>query len=273
MKTIPALILTLLALCSTAAWAGQTDSGGPRSPWSVSGFVEAPLNSKYMWRGLTVVNEPVLQPSAEITLGHAELGSLSFNLWANYELTDVNHYGPRHGSGKNKVTEVDLTLTYAYTWRSLTVSAGVAQYIYPNTEFPSSAEFFARLEVDWLVTPSLTIYQEVPNHKGQYLMLGLDWGCDLPGAGAFSWRLEAGGSIGFGSADYTNYQFGVDRASATDAGITLSLPLTWILPGGRGLSLSFIPHVSASTILESRVRDSQEHRDQIWAGAALRLDF
>src|SRR5690606_16941786 len=61
--------------------------------------------SKYVWRGINVVDDFVLQPS--LTFSH---GPWSVNFWGNYETTGVNtYYG--NSTGKNRVTEWDSTLS------------------------------------------------------------------------------------------------------------------------------------------------------------------
>ena len=106
----------------------------------------------------------MLQPSANISKG-----GFTFNVWGNYELTDVNDYGPPHGDGKNKFTEIDLTAEYAFSWENFSFPVGIIHYLFPNTSAEATTEIYAGASYDWVVTPSLTVYQDIDEAHGQYV--------------------------------------------------------------------------------------------------------
>ena len=58
-------------------------AAGDEKPWSIDAALD--YNSKYVWRGILVTDDPVLQPS--ITFAFK---GFSLNIWANMDLTDVN---------------------------------------------------------------------------------------------------------------------------------------------------------------------------------------
>lgn len=81
------------------------------------------LRTAYIYRATVYNDGYVVQPWAEATVGPVTVG-----VWANHDLEDFG--GTLE---KNRISEVDLTLTYAfpsiYGWDS---SIGYAEYLFPN---------------------------------------------------------------------------------------------------------------------------------------------
>ncbi|MCK4379240.1 MAG: hypothetical protein KAW01_07850, partial [Deltaproteobacteria bacterium] len=98
---------------------------------AVSLDAEALIISKYVWRGLEVNEDFVLQPS--ITTAY---GGFSFNVWGNMDLTNFGEdecvYTADCDDRSGQFTEVDLTIDYTYSWEKFSLSAGVINYLFPN---------------------------------------------------------------------------------------------------------------------------------------------
>ena len=76
------------------------------------------LVSAYVWRGYSVTDGLVLQPS--VTSSHES--GFSLNIWGNYDLDDVN-------GAAGDFIEVDITLSYAFPSEgSFSAEVGLIEY-------------------------------------------------------------------------------------------------------------------------------------------------
>jgi hypothetical protein len=143
-----------------------------------SASADAALVSKYIWRGQRLTNDWSLQPA--VTLG---VGGLALNAWGNMDLTAVNDFNPgdpRSGSGdglKGKFTEIDYTVSYDYSFDTVSVGAGTIFYTFPE-RFASTTEIYGSISLDTLpLAPSATIYIDVDETSasgdtGAYFLFG-----------------------------------------------------------------------------------------------------
>ncbi|MDD5678875.1 MAG: hypothetical protein PHW60_12935 [Kiritimatiellae bacterium] len=81
-------------------------------------------------RGQVNSDRPVIQPALTI-----QKHGVRLNVWGNYDLSDKV-------TGKRQFPEVDLTAAYDFPVRMIEVSAGIIEYMYPNTPSPSTREVF-----------------------------------------------------------------------------------------------------------------------------------
>ena len=196
--------------------------------------IDAAFMSKYVWRGILLTDGPVFQPG--ITAGYK---SLSFNIWSNMDLDDVN-------DNKNEINELDFTLDYSFDVSSFSISAGIIRYTFPNTDFDPTTELYAGLSSDYTKDASLTIYQDVGEAEGTYISLGYD--CSIPVAKVTS--IDIGGAVGFGTAKHNEFYYGEDNASLTDLFIGVSTPVE------IGEFFLVTPGISFSSILNSDISDT-----------------
>ena len=221
------------------------------------------FNTKYVWRGILLVDDPVLQPSANFNYG-----GFTFNVWGNFETTDVNDYGEPHGSGKNKFTEIDLTAEYAFTLGDFSIPVGVIHYLFPNTGVDATTELYAGVSYDWIVSPSLTFYQDVDEAHGQYILAGLDFSHDFP---AFNKLVSAGiglsAGVAYASSDYNEFYFGVDEAAFSDWNIGLTLPVA------IGKYLTVTPAVTYTALIDSKLKDTTENDSNTYFGVSFTVSF
>ncbi|NIM48715.1 MAG: hypothetical protein GTO22_05575 [Gemmatimonadales bacterium] len=161
----------LLALCLVA---GTTTS--PASGQIVVGG-DLTASAKYIWRGLTLSSEPVLQPGgyAAVKLGD---GYLTVEWWNNIELaradsTDLTDAGVQ-GRGH---TEEDFSVVYSRRVKGLVFGAGWVRYRFfgdpgqgGRGSEANTGEVFGFLE--WrpvaLVAPRLTVWYDYDRLKGAY---------------------------------------------------------------------------------------------------------
>lgn len=96
----------------------------PTSVSAVDVEVGADVLSSYIWRGITVSRDPVIQPSA--TLEHRS--GLALGVWGNYNL------GSNRGMySKNEFSEVDFDASYSFKACCVTrVTIGYIEHVYPG---------------------------------------------------------------------------------------------------------------------------------------------
>lgn len=85
--------------------------------------VRMDVNSAYVWRGITLNDGMVVQPSLDVEA----TSNLAINVWGNFNVDD---YGGWYT--KNEFSEVDLTLTYSTSIGPVDVGLSLAQYLYPH---------------------------------------------------------------------------------------------------------------------------------------------
>lgn len=208
MKKLLLIALTgLLAIGSTA----PAFAFGP-----VDIEAELPYYSKYVWRGMNTVDDSVLQPSIE-------LGLLGFELaiWGNMDLTDIN-------GNSGKFSEWDYTLGYEFALPRIELGAGFIHYTFPESDFPSTTEFYLSGELGVLLSPSLAVYFDIDEIKGAYWEASVNHDFAL---GETS-KLNLEGGLGLGSKSYIEGYFGAMTAvpnndlgaSAADYYLRASVP-------------------------------------------------
>jgi hypothetical protein len=112
----------------------------PAKDWTLT--VDSTFNSRYVWRGIRVVDGPVWQPS--VAFGWK---GLTLSVWGNMDLTNVNRE-------QHHFTELDFTLDYTWSWDKLKLSLGTIHYRFPNTVFSSTTEVYGGIGLDVPLSPT-----------------------------------------------------------------------------------------------------------------------
>ena len=220
--------------------------------------LDVTFNSKYVWRGMLLVDDWVVQPS--LNLG---LGGFTFNLWGNYEPTDQTGH-------EKEFTELDLTLEYAFEAGKFSFPVGVIHYLFPNTSALATTELYAGVAYDWLISPSLTVYHDLDQAAGgTYLNLAAAYSYQVPGLpSGVSLGVELSASLAYATSDYLQAYFGVDKAAWSDWSLGLALPLG-VLDG----RLTFTPAVSYSDLVDSELRDTTPDHGNLVFGLSATMSF
>jgi len=200
----------------------------------------AGIYGKYVWRGITVTDDPVLQ--ADVTAGVA---GLSLGVWGNVDLTDVNADSP-------SLNEVDWTLAYGVSLPKISLSLGFIHYRFPDFSDANTTEAFVGAELNVPLSPALTIYQDVDAVEGGYWAASVSHGVPLSPAT----NLELSAGVGLGSKSYVQGYFGIDPTdpvaiaadltgdtSLTDAHIGAAVPFN-LVP-----MVTVTPGVTYSTLM------------------------
>lgn len=155
------------------------------------------IYSKYMWRGMRLDNDPVLQPSVNINA----FGGWNLNVWGNF---DVDNSADALNSN-----EVDTTLTYTHKlqdlriadWalRPVSVTVGHVYYDFPGTN-TFSKESILGFGYETFLAPNFTWYHDYSRESqgggdGDYLMLGLSH--SVPVAPDYGVTLDFSGHVGY----------------------------------------------------------------------------
>ena len=246
-------IKTSIAL---AAVAGFTGLGAARAedtpvpaPEQSSAFSDLSLDagvdwySKYVWRGMLLTNDPVLQPS--VTLGYK---GFSLNVWGSYDVTDVNE----DDNDEYALQELDLTLGYETTLKDIiNVGVGYILYTFPGTTYDKTSEVYASVGIDCLLAPSLTVYYDFDEVKGFYANLGIGHTFEL----TESLGLSVSAALGWGDQNYFEGYFSDwTNPEARLADYNLSASLDYAVTDKLGISLI----VAYSDFICNEVRDAIE---------------
>ena len=107
------------------------------------------VNSAYVWRGITLNDGLVAQPSVDVQMP----AGFGVSVWGNMDLDSYNGK-----FDKGEFSEMDLTASYSFEKGPFEFSAGVNEYLYPHqTEemenggaraLPGTREIFAGVTAD-----------------------------------------------------------------------------------------------------------------------------
>jgi hypothetical protein len=156
---------SLLAVASLAAvvagipGVAAAQSAAPSEP-AVSWGLEVAASSAYLWRGVTDIDGPSVQPSLWVTAG-----PLTVTSWVA---------GPDPGSGM-RLREHDLTVEYAREFGEVEVAAGWAHYFFRYTDTDrQSQEVFTRVSHDSVLQPSIEVAHDFVLGRGTAVVVGIE---------------------------------------------------------------------------------------------------
>lgn len=240
-----------VVLCAIVALLGVNSVVLAESDVSVG--VTADFNSKYVWRGINVVDDWVFQPGVSV-------GYMGFTggIWGNLDLTDEN-------GNSGEFTEVDYTLDYSGQITDMIgFSVGAIYYDFPNTGFDGTTELYGGINFDVLLSPSITVYRDVDEVEGTYVSLGVGHSLELPESVPFG--VDLGASLGWGDEDYNIGYWTTDSSELNDLALSAAFPFE-VGP------VTVTPAVTYVALLGSDIKDSVADDDVVFAGVGLAYDF
>lgn len=244
----------LLALTAVAATAQQP--AGEGTP-SLSAGLDVAYVTRYVWRGLELNPDPVVQPS--LTLSHP--GGVSFNWWGSVDTTRV--FGQR-----GNFTEIDYTLSYAWSAHGRPMAAGLISYTFPNTDFASTAEAFVSAEFGGPLSPAISINYDFDEADGYYASLSLGHSFAAPWRKEASTSVDVSARLSFASSDYVKFYFpGADGSAFTDLLLTAEMPM----PISDRMTIT--PSIGYSTLLDGDLKDTVTRSGLFYAGVTLSVSF
>ena len=207
--------------------------------------LDVPVLSSYVWRGQTLNDKPVVQPS--LTVGQA---GFALNAWSSYNID---------GAYQGDFSEMDLTASYSKSVGPVALGGGIVQYTFPNqtlavadgedVAYPGTVEVYGTAGLpDVPLAPTLTVSYDVDAIDGFYGVLAVGHSFEL--TDKVSLALSA--SLGAGDADYNAGYFGVDDAALNDLVAGLALPIAVLE------NLTVKPAVSYVYLPDADIRDAAE---------------
>ncbi|MBN2199878.1 MAG: hypothetical protein JW747_08540 [Candidatus Aminicenantes bacterium] len=203
-------------------------------------------NSRYIWRGMTVHDGAVFQPSVWTSF----LGT-NLLVWANSPL--------QAGDGQKGFDEINFYFQGTSPRRALVVVTGLNVYTYPRAEDAErwTAEvamtFYAPVGPAWLYWENSVDVISTPG--AYYSEFGIQMGRDV----ADNLSVEAALAQSYASNDFNDAYLGIAKSAFTY--LTAQVGIEWRIAD----LLSVTPHMEAVFTLDSDVRRE-------W-GAAVRTNF
>jgi uncharacterized protein (TIGR02001 family) len=174
--------LALAASLALAPAAARAEEMAAASDTSASASFN--VASRYVWRGQTLSEGFVLQPSITATWG-----GFSANLWSNVDLDAVEE-----DDDSIAMNETDLTLSYGGSVGPVALTAGVIHYDFDGAD---TQEAFLTAGLDTMLSPSLTVYYDFDEGDGAFVVLAISQ--DIAVTEAIG--LTAGASLGVNFKD------------------------------------------------------------------------
>lgn len=219
------------------------------------------LWTDYVWRGLVINDQPVLQPSLTLTLPLSQAGALALDLWGNFDLT--NFLGT-----KGKFSEVDITASYLHSFKSLQLEVGFIHYTFPFTgSDPTTEVYFSAGYVPRVIPLSFTLglYYDFMEIDGFYGSVGVESSINLTQKLSLTTELSAG----YGDADFNPGYFGASDSGFVDGVVSLALDYEVSSYFSLAAGLQFM-HLIGSTL---RASVPNQQRDKLTASLSASYGF
>ena len=211
---------------------------------------------RYIWRGIPLNQESVLQPS--LTVGN---GGFYINVWSNVDLTDWGDHGYiGYGDESGRPTEIDFSAGYEASLDRMNIGFGFSNYTLPHQKEIGSVattEIYASLAVDAPLSPSLSVYVDEDIAEGAvYTAFDIGHSFDLWESGEALIALDLSGHLGHANHKFIKTYYIKDNGNIIkiedtfhDWGAMVALPISL----GKGVSVT--PAYSYSSIMNDRLRE------------------
>jgi hypothetical protein len=190
--------------------------------------------TKYVYRGATYSDKPVIQPVAT-----AGIGPVSATWFGSIDYATKT------------LNESDVTLDITHPVGPVSLSGGITWLSFPNTDIPSTTEVYAGVTLDEVpATPSLFVFHDFQDGKGTYAELSVSKDfkvLDIP--------LSASAKLG-----YNHHYFRKETGfSHVELGVSSPIDL------GKGWTIS--PMLKYSRAL------SKDFKNEVYAGISIGYKF
>lgn len=199
--------------------------------------------SKYIWRGQLFTDDFVAQPF--INISHK---NFTLSLWGNTELTNVNN-------SKRDTTEIDITVDYSNYFPDLPVvgySVGFIYYAFPNTNFNSTTELYAGLNLKTILSPYIKIYRDIDEVDGTYTSVGV--------SESLINEINVNASLGWGDKNYNHFYWGKNSGKFNDLVISISRSIE------IKNNISIIPSLSYIRLIDKSLGSIGGNKDEFVIG-------
>jgi hypothetical protein len=203
--------------------------------------VSLDIFSAYVWRGITLNEGTVMQPSIDVALP----GGFGVNVWGNFDIADS---GGALNDGE--FSELDVTVSYSLSAGSFDLAAGFIQYTFPQQPGPDASD---TMEIYVSASRStacgaafgLDVYYDIDQVEDFYASASLSYSRAIAG------RLtgEVNGSAGYAGGGWT--ASGNPGAFDYSIALVLTLPVNEIL--SVGASAAFVGSLDDDTLSDDMV--------------------
>ena len=206
------------------------------------------INSKYIWRGFTLDDDPVMQTGVYVS-GYG----ITISVWGSFDIDATDALNS---------DEVDYAIDYTHRFDKFSLSAGHTYYDFPPAHI-ATQEFYVGGTLDVLLSPTLTYYHDYGDEdsgggNGDYVVLGLSHGIPLANK---SITLDLSTHVGYNHKLFINGDGG-DVA----VGMGLTIPLTE--------KITFNPNINYSIPFgDLEASDDGNQDDKFYGGFILAFSF
>jgi hypothetical protein len=187
---------------STNAPAATPEAVKEEKPFPLTFGATLDIYSAYIWHGMIMNDEPVLEPDLALTYSFGDYGSVTADAWMNFDTTDNNSQTSFAG-----MNEIDYTLQYAVNVGDFSLGIGHIWYTFPaisDTQYyPSTREIFVSAAYNNdIVVPFIKAYYDYARVDGTYVTVGLRKEMTFD-------KLTAGAEVSLSGAShpYTEYYY------------------------------------------------------------------
>ncbi len=159
---------------------------------------DLPYFNKYVWRGVNLVNDPVLQPSVNLAFQGWNL-----NFWGNYDINNAKRFN-----------EFDVTLNYTGQLAQGTWTAGYIDYAFPGAGASHTREFYGNFTFGQDFSPYIQFNADIDETDSLYVRLGAQKAINTA-AGEINFH----GWFGYGDKNNNNILYGNNKAGLADFGL------------------------------------------------------
>ena len=210
--------------------------------------LETPVVSRYVWRGLNVVDKPVYQPTLT-----ASRGPWSLELFGNLE----------SAADRACCTELDASFTFSTTQGDWNLDLGYSRYRFPMEPGTDTGEAFVVAALDHPLAPTIELNTDVERVGGAYGRLSA---CPVLFTKDDS-ELALDLGIGFGSRSHNDYYFENDKSGPVDATAVVTFS------HGLGADSQLVVFGGISTLLDKSHVPGNGRRENVFFGAGVSLSF
>jgi phage pi2 protein 07 len=247
------VILTIVSVIMLSQMCFSQDEPGDSNK-TISLGITVDYNSRYMWRGMSLSEGSVIQPS-----GYISLKDINFAIWSNFDL--------KSSRSNRSLNEIDAIVTYPIELKSLSIEPSLLLYTYPYTHEQSST-----LELGLKVTKSLLKYFsaystnnfEILRYPGVYYgELGLVYEKEI------TEKSKIGLSTGIGWSTSKFYTLYAGNSKSGFNAYFFNMFYNYDLNGG----ISFKPRLEFYSILNKQLQEISGSKLIVNFGITLSKDF
>ncbi|HIJ60124.1 MAG TPA: hypothetical protein HPP56_05860 [Nitrospirae bacterium] len=230
----------------------------------VTGSASVDFMSNYVWRGIKLSKDFVIQPSVTVSYS-----GFSMNMWSNL---DTNYYLREITGRKFKSTETDITLNYTHSFDKLSLTGGFIYYALESAS--DTQELYISASYDVLLKPTLTFYYDIKEGKGGYLTASIGHSFDL----AKDVPLNLGAAVGYNMKNkvmsyeaYTGKNF--NNFYNAELSASVSVPVTKQISITPKVAYSFALSNDSKTAISAMDVSGKDKKNIFYGGLNLSFNF